>query len=167
LFLLVTLTTILASMAGAQELDERQGLLDQRQKLVQRIDRLRREQELLLFQKTAYQSDSKYLLLDARSGKGLMKYRNRTLRSFSIARTDRSSPRPKAGPRILSEKIEGPGKGSHSRTLVFGADVIVRTKRLVGEDRIPKGASSLTISTKDMAALYHAMEKGAVLYVVK
>jgi hypothetical protein len=163
LFLLMTLTALIAPPARAQDVDERQRLLNQRQKLTARIDHLRREQELLLFQKTAYQSDSKYLLLDTRSGKGLMKYRNRILRSFSIARTDRSSRRPKPGPRILSEKIEGPPQ---ARMLVFGNDLVVHTKRFAGRSRIPKGSSSLTIGTKDMAAIYHAIERGAALYVI-
>jgi hypothetical protein len=50
--------------------------------------------------------------------------------------------------------------------LVFGNDLVIHTKRSADKRKMPKNASSLTIGTKDMAALFHAIERGTALYVI-
>jgi GTPase Era involved in 16S rRNA processing len=48
------------------------------------IETLKKEQEFLLFQHTLAAADSKYLILNLRTGKGMLKYRGRILRIFAL-----------------------------------------------------------------------------------
>ena len=112
---------------GGPDNRERAALKAERRALHARIEDLKREQDYLLFQKTMYENDSKYLVLDTRKKTGHLKYKNRVLKDFRF-QTSKNFPvrslRP--GMLTLTEKIEGK-KDRHA--LVFGKTFVVRWKR--------------------------------------
>jgi hypothetical protein len=142
---------------------ERQRLVEQQTKLSDRIAFLNREQEFLLMQKAFYASDSKYILLDLPSRTGMLKYRNRVLRTFAFSTT--------AGkPHVLRNtvlKVTAKSDGKEEkRKLLFGDALLIQSKRslVAGKEmRMPR----ILIGSKDFAALYFAVEQGTILYTGK
>jgi hypothetical protein len=163
-FALVLLLCSPVHSASAQGDAERQGLLEQQKFLQGRIERLRQEQDFLLFQKEVCAADSKYLLLNFSEGKGTLKYRNRILRSFYFT-SGRSRGSPEAGMYVLTRKIEGPpGK----RGLVFGDSFLIRAKRTGGSGPGgDKGMAVLSVGTRDLSAIFFAVEPGTMSYVTR
>src|SRR5512143_3907319 len=83
---LILLSSILLLGAGKGDpvRDERTALRAERRALLQKVEKLKREQDYLLFQKTMYENDSKYLVIDIREKKGHLRYRNRVLKDFKF-----------------------------------------------------------------------------------
>lgn len=147
----------MSAFAAAPGDAERQELLDRQKQAAGRIEALKREQDLLLFQKAMYESDSKYLLLDLAAGKGEFRYRNRILKTFSV----KGRPRVRHGLLALTEKRDG---ASQKRALLFG-DRLAMT----GAGGAPAGRNipRLVLGKQDMAALFFILEPGAKLFIVK
>ena len=85
IWLLPFLFLFFSGMDGnAQETDERSQLEKQQKDLSAKVELLKREQDLLLFRKEFYRSDSKYLILNIPARTGELRYKNRLLKSFSF-----------------------------------------------------------------------------------
>ena len=155
---------LLGADRGGPDNRERAALKAERRALHARIEDLKREQDYLLFQKTMYENDSKYLVLDTRKKTGHLKYKNRVLKDFRF-QTSKNFPvrslRP--GMLTLTEKIEGK-KDRHA--LVFGKTFVVRWKRS-SVPREQANIPSLSLSRKDLLSIYFAVEDGALAYVVR
>lgn len=149
----------------AQEDVERRNLLEQRERLTDRLEELRRERDFLLFQKEFYASDSKYLLFDFSTGRCQLKYRNRILKDapFSVSPNIPAKAR-SIGVVTLTRKREMPGKKT---ALVFGESFIVQSERkkkpLPAERRLPR----VLLSQRDMKSMFYALEEGAKAYIVQ
>ena len=163
--LLIMLSAFLYGMQGQSPDDiERQRLVEQQVKLSGRIASLNHEQEFLLMQKAFYASDSKYILLDLPSRTGMLKYRNRVLRTFVFSTTEgkRSVPRNT----VLKVTAKTGGK-ERTRMLLFGDALLIRSKPsslAAGKDKV---VPQILVGSKDFAALFYAVEQGTMLYTVK
>jgi hypothetical protein len=143
------------------ETGERQKLLEKQKSLNARIEMLRREQEYLLFQKSVYATDSKYLILRVARKTGQLKYKNRVLRDFRILSATKDARRLQQGEIMLTRKIDG---ARERYSLVFGRSLVLH----------PKGAAAyrggdipgMSLPKKDFAALFYALENGARAYVL-
>lgn len=162
--LLALVVFLMGADKGNAVQDERTALRAERRALLQKVEKLKREQDYLLFQKTMYENDSKYLIIDIRKKTGHLKYRNRVLKDFQFQTSKNFPVRSlKPGMLALTEKIEGK-KDRHS--LVFGKSFTVRWKL----STIPKQQAdipSLTLARKDLLSVYFAFENGALAYVVR
>lgn len=133
---------------------------DQRIKeLTTKRDALKAEQDFLLFQKTFYESDSKYLVLELSAGKGRLMYRNRILRSFNLERTSKRSKDPVAGIIAMTAKTDG---ASRNRALLFGNILELHSKKNPAKGGMSAG---YRVGKRDLAALYYALEAGAKAYI--
>jgi hypothetical protein len=164
-FLLLALAVFLMGASkGDPVRDERVTLRAEQRALQKRIENLKREQDYLLFQKTMYENDSKYLVIDIRKKTGHLKYKNRVLKDFPFQTSKKFPFRSlKPGMLTLTEKIEGK-KDRH--TMVFGKTLMVRWKL----STVPKQQAdipSLSLSRKDFLSVYFAVENGALAYVVR
>ena len=163
--LLIMLSVFLFGMQGQSPDDiERQRLVEQQAKLSGRIASLNHEQEFLLMQKAFYASDSKYILLDLPSRTGMLKYRNRVLRTFVFSTTagKRSVPRNT----VLKVTAKTDGK-ERTRMLLFGEALLIQSKRSSFSPGKEKNAPRILIGSKDFSALYYAVEQGTMLYTGK
>jgi hypothetical protein len=158
LFLLLARPS-LSGAAGAEE-GEREKLLEQRKQLEAIVEKLRQEQDSLIFLKTMQASDSKYLVLDLRAAKGQLRYKNRTLKDLHILQREGTPARTQKAV-ALTKKIEGPRQ---RYALVFGRSLILQPRGAAPyrEDSIPRAV----LSKKDFTALYYAVENGAMAYVL-
>jgi hypothetical protein len=150
--------------ARAQETDERQRLMENKNRLQARIGSLKREQDYLLFQKQMYVSDSKYLLLDLRAGRGELKYRDRILRNFLFPAFRAGAKKLPSGVLTLTAKKE---TGGRKRTLIFGSALIIDTKQKDGSDGKDTKVVRLSLFRKDMASLFYALDTGSLVYIVR
>ncbi len=163
--LLILLSVVLFGMQGQFPEDiERQRLEEQQAKFSDRISSLNHEQELLLMQKAFYASDSKYILLDLSSRTGMLKYRNRVLRTFTFSAIAGKHPVPRNTVLKVTAKTDGKER---KRMLLFGDALLIQSKRssiIVEKDkRVPR----ILIGSKDFAALYYAVEPGTMLHTGK
>ena len=139
----------------------RDGLAARQQELRLRMETLRSEQDLLLFQKQMSVVDSKYLILDLARGHGQLKYRSRVFLDFTFKplpkRLVRTVP---LGARALTRKSEKDGRFA----LVFGPSFILRTKDATAPVR---GLPSVIIQPKEMRSIFFALEEGSVAYILR
>ena len=143
---------------------ERTALSAERRALHARIESLRREQDYLLFQKTMYENDSKYLILDIKKKTGHLKYKNRVLKDFKFQTSKKFPVRSlRPGMLTLTEKIEGK-KDRHA--LVFGKTFVVRWKRS-SVPREQANIPSFSLARKDLLSVYFAVEPGSLAYLVR
>jgi hypothetical protein len=147
-----------AASAG-QEKEERRTLLKQQKLLSSRIIELRKEQDFLLFQKTLYTSDSKYLIINLSKGTGQLRYKNRVLKDFRFS--SRNTRRTRQGMVTLSTKI---GTAKEPKQLVFGITLVL----------LPKGSPSpgdktpaLFLGKRDFRAVFFALENAARAYLLR
>jgi hypothetical protein len=147
---------------GDQNGKEWGKLLEQRKQLNVRIKKLMREQDYLVFQKTMYESDSKYLIINIPAKTGQLKYKNRALKDVHFklvsGRTSRLTP----GALTLTEKIEGPRKRN---LLVFGQSLVLQDK-YAPATRSESGIPHLSLSRKDFLSMYYAVESGAKAFIL-
>lgn len=159
---------MLCTAGHGQAGGEEQQLLRREREVLARVKMLKREQNILLAQKALAAADSKYLVLDLRGGKGQLKYRNRILRSFEfpgIARSASGASLSGSGGTVtLAGKIDG---ASRKRQLIFNDQLmVIRSKHM----NVPKGnrkpAIHVEIPTKDLNAIFFALELGSVAIIL-
>jgi hypothetical protein len=155
-----TLALLFAGVKGdAQDGGDRKALLEGQQALESRVERLRREQDFLLFEKTVYSSDSKYLLINIAKKRVLLKYKNRLLNSFRFRVSGDFPGTVPAGSLVLTWKRDGKNSGY---AFIFGtAFAITWTRSAVPRQGIPV----VLLSKKDFMSLYYALEPGALAYL--
>jgi hypothetical protein len=156
---------LLGSSVFGQESDEARSLRVRERHVRTRIKALKKEQEFLLFQRTLATADSKYLILDLRTGKGMLKYRGRILRNFNCLHAGKHFP-PTLPKRIitLTGKMDGsPGR----RQLVFSDPlVIIQSKYMSSGKAKSKEGLHIMLGTKDLGAIFFALEKGSLAYIL-
>jgi len=160
--LFLMLSVFLTGMDGSGTRDAGQdGLAARRQELQVRIETLRSEQDLLLFQKQMSVMDSKYLVLDLAGGHGQMKYRSRVFLDFTFAPFSRDTIRTiPAGSQVLTRKIEEGGRFA----LVFGPALVLRAKN--SPAKVP-GAPPVIVQQKEMRSIFFALEAGSIAYILR
>jgi hypothetical protein len=153
----------LMGMDGAGTGDAGQeGLAARQQELQGRIETLRSEQELLLFQKQFSTMDSRYLVLDLTRGRGQLKYRTRVFLDFRFKPLSKNAVRAvPQGTRALTRKIEG-NEGRFA--LDFGHALTLRTKNAAAS---PGRMPQLIVSPKDMRSIFLALEEGSIVYILR
>lgn len=147
------------SLAAAGESD-REAVLQEQKALSARIAELQREQDFLVFQKTAAAMDSKYLVLNLAAGTGQLKYKTRVLKDFSFIHAAGKKHGLKQGTSVLTMKIDGPKRYG----LIFGKELILRGKKKLTSleaDILP-----LSLDKKDLMAIFYALEPGARAYIL-
>ncbi len=153
-------------LMGAEAGDLGQGELDalrsQQSALRTRIEALKHEQDYLLFRRAMYQTDSKYLVMDIAARSGRLMYKNRVLKEFTfhLPKNFRSGSLP-SGMVQLTKKSEDK---KERRTLVFGTSFLLHGR---GTDapRSSAVAADISVTKKDLASIYYALEEGATAYL--
>jgi len=156
---------VLGSSVFGQESDEARSLREQERRVRTRIETLKKEQEYLLFQRTLAAADSKYLILDLRTGKGMLKYRGRILRNFNCALAGKHLPAalPKRIVTLTGKRDGSPG----TRQLVFTDPlVIIQSKHVSTGKAKSKQGLHVMLGTKDLSAIFFALEKGSLAYII-
>jgi hypothetical protein len=147
-----------ARAVPAQGQEDEQALRAQEQQLSRKVHSLKAEQRQLLLRKALYSADSKYLELDLRSGEGSLKYRTRVLRSFRFTRRGTGPDRGMSG-EILSLTSKEDGTSAKRRLLFDKAALVIEGKTHRGAHN---GKSLfISISRRDLAAIYYALEAGS------
>lgn len=136
----------------------------QRNSLRERVETLKDEQDLLLFQQEMYAADSKYLVLDINAMSGRLMYRNRVLKDFRFRPTS-SAPAamPGRGRLVLTRKTGGKKK---PYALIFGNALVVQWKR-TGVPPREAGIPVISVTRREMKSLFYAVEPGALAYVLR
>ena len=146
---------------GEQGTDEQAKLLEQQKQLNARIETLKQEQDYLLFQKTMYASDSKYLVLNITARTGQLKYKNRILKDFHFTSAGKAGML-KRGTVTLTKKIEEPKK---RKLLIFGTSLVLQGKQ-VPKTQIQAGVPRFSLSKKDLLSVFYAVEVGSKAYIM-
>jgi hypothetical protein len=150
--------------AGAQEQDERAALQKQQQALHEQVATLKAEQDFLLFQKTMFAADSKYLVLNMTDRTGQLKYKNRVLKGFRFALSKKFAGSALQPGMLVLTKKSGAKSGRHA--LLFGTSLIIQRKGAA----VPKkeaGIPVLSLPKKEMQSVFFAVEEGALAYIVR
>jgi hypothetical protein len=153
---------IMGADNGDQNGEERGKLLEQQKQLSVRIEKLKREQDYLVFQRTMYTSDSKYLIINISAKTAQLKYKNRVLKDFSFKPVSGRIRRLSRGALTLTEKIEGNRKRN---LLVFGKSLVLQGKNAPSA-KIEAGMPRFSLSKKDFRSVYYAIEPGAKAYIL-
>ena len=160
---MLVLSLCLAGICGAEGGDaERKKLLEQKKRLDDRIETLQREQDYLLFQKTMYESDSKYLIINLSAKTGQFKYKNRLLKNLHFKLISGHVSRLTPGALTLTQKIEGPRERN---LLVFGQSLVLQGK-YAPATRVGSGIPRFSLSKKDFLSIYYAIESGAKAFIL-
>lgn len=159
------LALLLMGMDSAPEAaDERERLENAQHQLVSRIEELKREQDFLLFQRSFAGSDSKYLILDLSAGTGTLKYRNRILRTFGVRVSSPDHRQIRKGRHVLASKTDG---SARKRALIAQNGFIIHGQGYSGRSAGERGLPGLVIGRKDLAALFFAVDKGTMLFIIR
>jgi len=151
------LSICLAGICGAE-----QGGTEKKKQLNARVETLQREQDYLVFQKTMYESDSKYLIINIHAKTGQLKYKNRLLKSLHFKLISGQVSRLTPGALTLTQKIEGPRERN---LLIFGQALVLQGK-YAPATRIEAGIPCLSVSRKDFLSIYYAIESGAKAFIL-
>lgn len=153
---------LVGAVAAGQGDEEREKLLEQQKQLGNRIETLERERDLLLFQKTLYASDSKYLIINITARTGQLKYKNRVLKDFRLLSASGPIGRLRQGTITLTKKIEGAGE---RHALVFGKSLMLQGRR---SPMAPPAANvpRITLAKKDLRSIFYAVEEGTRTYIL-
>jgi hypothetical protein len=163
LLLVILGVTLSSDCTAAAGTSERAQLATRKKQLESQIQTLKREHALLLFQKDMLDSDSKYLLLDMQKGAAQLRYKNRLLKEFSFKREKtRAYAAVEPGVLVLVKKEDGK---QDRRYMQFG-NVVLRSKRS-SRSRDEAGTIAVTLSQKNLGAVFYAMEPGAQAYIVR
>ena len=139
--------------------DERKTLMEKQAQLAVKLEALRREQDYLLFQKGLQTSDSKYLVIDLAGSKGVLKYRNRVLRSFDFISDIALRKTVQPGMLRIIDRTDG---SDSKKSLVVGDAFVIKPKHYSGRSgKVP----GMTVNSKDFAAVYYAVEKDTLIYI--
>ena len=149
---------------GEQDAEERGKLLEQQKQLSVRVEKLKREQDYLVFQRTMYSSDSKYLIINISKRTGQLKYKNRVLKDFYFKRVSISDRvhRLTRGALTLTQKIEG---ARQRKLLVFDKFLVLQGVH-APEVKLEAGIPRYSLSKKDFRSIYYAVEPGAKAYIL-
>jgi hypothetical protein len=161
--LMLVLSLCLAGICGAEHGEvDRKKLVAQEKKLYARIETLQREQDYLVFQKTMYESDSKYLIIDFAARIMQLKYKNRVLKDIPFKRVLGRVSRLSHGALTLTQKIEGPGERN---LLIFGQSLVLQGK-YASSKLLEEGIPRVFLSRKDFLSVYYAIESGAKAFIL-
>ncbi len=161
---MLVLSLFFTGISGAEPENDgqREKLIEQHKQLSAGIERLTREQDYLVFQRTMYATDSKYLIINIPEKTGQLKYKNRVLKDFQFTLISGRIRRLMPGELMLTRKIEGP----RSRNLlVFGKSLVLQGKQ-APETELDAGIPRFALSRRDFKSLYAALESGAKAYVI-
>jgi hypothetical protein len=148
---------------GDRNRDERVRLLEQQKQLSVRITRLKREQDYLVFQRTMYTSDSKYIIINVPAKTGRLKYKNRVLKDFHFKLVSGRVSRLTRGAQTLTKKIEG-GRGRN--LLVFEKSLVLQGVHAPAT-KFKSGIPRFSLSKRDFRSVYYAIEPGAKAYILR
>ena len=155
---------LMAADGGDAVRDERASLEAMRSTLRQKISSLKREQDFLLFQKTMYAADSKYLIIDVKHRTAQLKYKNRLLKDMHFTPSKKFPGRGlRQGMLVLTKKVEGK---KDRDALVFGKSLVVQWKQSIVPPQ-EKGLPSITLLKKELLSVYYAVEEGAPAYLLR
>jgi hypothetical protein len=161
--LMLVLTLSLAGICGAEHGDvERNKLVAQKKKLLVKIETLQREQDYLVFQKTMYESDSKYLVINFAARNLQLKYKSRVLKIVPFKRVLGRVNRLNRGALTLTKKREGPGERN---VLIFGQSLVLQGT-YASSKLVEKGIPRVFLSRKDFLSVYYAIESGALAFIL-
>jgi hypothetical protein len=162
----ILLSFLLMGMDGPpRESGDKRQLEERQAQLADRIEALKRDQEFLLFQRSLATIDSKYLILDLRAGKGMLKYRGRILRNFNFPLMGKPLPAGrKQGVVTLTGKLDG---SPVKRQLVFTDPLLIIGSKHVstGKAKSKKGIR-IILGTKDLSAIFYTLEMGSLAYIL-
>ncbi len=161
IFLIAASLFLMGADNGEQGTDERAKLLEQQKQLNARIETLKQEQDYLLFQKTMYASDSKYLVINITARTGQLKYKNRILKDFHFTSAGHVRML-KQGAVTLTKKTDGTKK----RSLIFGSSFVLLDKRASAAP-FEAGIPLLYLSKKDFLSIFYSVESGALSYLIR
>jgi hypothetical protein len=161
ILLLVASLFLMGADKGAQGTDDQAKLLEQQKRLNTKIERLKLEQDYLLFQKMMCASDSKYLVINVRARTGQLKYKNRILRDFHFTSAGHVRML-KQGALTLTRKIEKPKKRN---LLIFGTSLVLQGRRIPAI-KLQAGIPRFSLSKKDFLSVFYAVEAGAKAYLI-
>ena len=147
---------------GEEGTDERARLVEQQKQLNARIETLKQERDYLLFQKTMYASDSKYLVINIAARTGQLKYKNRILKDFHFTSAGHDNML-KQGAVTLTQKIEDT---KERRPLIFGSSLVLLDKR-APVTRLEAGVPRIYLSKKDFLSVFYSIENGAMSYLIR
>ncbi len=156
----ICIALLFATSAAFAEESDREALQQEQKALAAKIAELQREQDFLVFQKTAAAMDSKYLVLNLTAGAGQLKYKTRVLKDFSFTVPSERKAAVKRGTTVVTMKIDGPKRYG----LIFGNDLILRGKKQLTS--LEAGIPPLSLDKKDLMAIYYALERGALAYIL-
>jgi hypothetical protein len=151
-----------ASPAAGQDDQEQVKLLEQKKRLTARIETLRRDQDLLLFEKMSASTDSKYLVIRMKERTGQLKYKNKVLRDFALFPAWPASAGVVQGIVTVTRKSEDP-KGRRS-ALIFGNSFALVARNTAA--RAAPGLPRIHLSKKDFNAVFFALEQDAHAYII-
>ncbi len=150
--------------AGAEEGTEERGkLLEQEGRLTARIESLKQEQDYLLFQKTMYASDSKYLVLHIAARSAQLRYKNRILKDLPLRVVSGRIEALVRGATTLTGKVEDP---KERNALVFGSAFLLQGIRPPALRESEPGFVRFALSKKDFSSLFYAVETGSQAYIL-
>jgi hypothetical protein len=161
--IMLLILCVCSTAGAAQEQDERAALQKQQQVLQKQVLLLKREQDYLLFRKTMYAVDSKYLVLNSAKNTGQLMYKNRVLKDFRFSPSRNFSNAVQPGMLVLTKKSEGK---TDRNALIFGTALIIQWKRAI----VPKTEAHIpfiSLTKKDMSSVFSAVEAGALAYIVR
>jgi hypothetical protein len=161
ILLLVASLFLMGADKGARGTDDQANLLEQQKRLNTKIERLKLEQDYLLFQKMMCASDSRYLVINVRARTGQLKYKNRILRDFHFTSAGHVRML-KQGALTLTRKIEKPKKRN---LLIFGTSLVLQGKRIPAI-KLQAGIPRFSLSKKDFLSVFYAVEAGAKAYLI-
>ncbi len=149
-------------LMGAGAGDGLDALRARQSALRTRIEALKHEQDYLLFRKAMYHTDSKYLVMKIAAMSGRLMYKNRVLKEFKfrLPKNFRSGSL-RSGMVQLTKKTEDK---KERRTLVFGTSFLLHGKGTVAP-RSSAVAADISVSKRDLASIYYALEEGALAYL--
>jgi hypothetical protein len=161
--LMLALSLCLAGSCGAEQGDaEQKKLVVQKRKLNARVETLKQEQDYLVFQKTMYESDSKYLIINFAARNMQLKYKNRVLKDVPFKRVLGRASRLSHGALTLTQKIEGPRERN---LLIFGQALVLQGK-YAPSTLLEEGIPRMFLSRKDFLSVYYAIESGAKAFIL-
>jgi hypothetical protein len=164
LLILISAVFLMGADAGDPGQGELDALRTQQSALRTRIEALKYEQDYLLFRRAMYQTDSKYLVMNIAARSGRLMYKNRVLKEFKfgLPKNFRSGSL-QSGMVMLTKKMEDK---QQRRTLVFGTSFLLHGKG-TAVPRLSEDAASISVTKKDLASIYYALEEGAMAYLAR
>lgn len=147
---------------GGAHGEERAELLKQQKQLNARVERLTREQDYLVFQRTMYASDSKYLIINVSQKTVQLKYKNRILKVVMFEPVSGRVGSLKPGALTLTQKIEG----TRRRNLMVFEEALVLQGMKAPPAKFKKGMPRFTLSKRNFKSLYAALASGAKAYIL-